>query len=142
MRILRLDIEYDYNFQVYGVVSPYKEYKLAWAINKLLNLQLVKKSDICYDMPEKERLVISNYEYISDHSIVRLFRNRALGTCTLKKPYLIPDIMEYDYILQISGALQQLYPQEIIGRILNIPLVQYVKQFDPLTLKFKENLIF
>ncbi|MCC9166080.1 IPExxxVDY family protein [Pontibacter sp. XAAS-A31] len=142
MRVLHLDIEYDYNFHLYGLVSPYKEYKLAWAINKLLNLHLIKKTDLCYDLSGKERLIISNYEFISEHSVVRLCKNRALGTSPLKKSFLLPDIKEYDYILQISGALQQLCPQETIERMLKTPLVQYIKQFDPLTLKFKENLIF
>jgi hypothetical protein len=45
-------------------------------------------------------------------------------------------------VLQISGALQQLNPQEFISQLLRTPLVQYVKQIDPLTLKLKENLIF
>jgi len=83
-------------------------------------------------------MIISNYEYITDHSVVRLLRNKALGM----KAFLLPELKEYDYVLQITGALQQLYPQELVNKLLRIPLVQYVKQFDPLTLKLKENLIF
>lgn len=142
MKALRLDIEYEYDFDLYGLVSPGKEYTMAWWLNKLFKLHLTKQQDLCYTFESKDRLIISNFEFCSEHSTVRLFRNRALGTNTLKKPFLLPDIKEYDYILQITGAFSGLYPQQLISKMHNIPFVQYVKQFDPLSLKFKENLIF
>ncbi len=138
MQTLQLNIEYDFDFEVYGVSTPVKEYKLAWALNKLLGFRLKKQEDLCYDIMEQERLIISNYEYITDHSVVRLIKNKALGM----KAFLLPEMKEYDYVLQITGPLQQLYPQELINKLLRIPLVQYAQHFDPLTLKLKENLIF
>jgi len=142
MKTLRLDIEYEYDFDLYGLVSPGKEYTVAWWLNKLFKLHLKKQQDLCYLFGSNEKLLISNYEFSTEHSTVRLFRNKALGTNTFKKPFLLPEIKEYDYVLQVTGTFSNLYPQELIGKIHNIPLVQYVKQFDPLTLKFKENLIF
>ncbi|AKD03480.1 IPExxxVDY family protein [Pontibacter korlensis] len=142
MRTHRLNIEYDYSFDLYGLVTSVKDYKLAWVLNRLLDLRLTKQKDLCYDLFGKDRLLISNFQYITEYSEVRLFRNRALGSPTLRKPFLLPDIKEYDYVLQITGAMQQLHPQELTKKLLRVPLVQYVKKFDPLTLKFKENLIF
>lgn len=142
MKTLYLDIEYDFDFDVYGIVSPVKEYKLAWALNRGLDIKLAKQHDLCYDMLGRERMIISNYAYSTDFSVVRLFRNKAIGSTTLKKPYLLPEIKEYDYILQITGNLHSLYSQEFFKTLLNSPLVQYVKQFDPRSFKFKENLIF
>lgn len=138
MNTFQLDIEYEYDFDVYGVVSSVKEYKLAWTLNRLLGFRLKKKQDLRYEGTGQEGGVISNYEYITDHSVVRLLKNKALGM----KTFLLPELKEYDYVLQISGALQQLNPQEFISQLLRTPLVQYVKQIDPLTLKLKENLIF
>ena len=142
MKTLHLNIEYDYDFDLYGIVSPVKDYKLAWALNRIFDLRLSRQKDLCYDLFEKDRLIISNYQYITDHNVFRLLRNKAVGASTLKKPFLLPDIKEYDYVIQIAGAMQQLYPQEFINRILRTQLVQYVKKFDPNTLKFKENLLF
>ncbi|MHA6248941.1 IPExxxVDY family protein [Pontibacter sp. CAU 1760] len=138
MHTFQLNIEYDYDFDVYGVASSVKEYKLAWALNRLLGLRLTKKQDLQYNLEEQEHMVISNYEYITDYYAVRLLKNKALGM----KSFLLPELKEYDYVLQITGALQQLYPQEFINTLLRIPLIRYAKQFDPLTLKLKENLIF
>lgn len=142
MKTLHLDVEYEFDFHLYGLVSPSKEYTLAWWLNKLLDLRLAKQKDLCYVFGAKDQLLISNFEFSTDHSIIRLFRNKALGTSMLKKPFFLPDIKEYDYVLQISGSTSSLYPTELISKVQNIPFVQYVKQFDPITLKFRNNLIF
>ena len=142
MKTFYLDTDYEYDFDLYGLVSPGKDYTMAWWLNKLFAMRLAKQKDLCFTLPGKEQLLVSNFEFSTEHSIIRLFRNKALGTCTLRKPYLLPDLKEYDYILQISGSLPKLYPHNFINTLLHIPLIQYVKQFDPLALKFKENLIF
>lgn len=142
MKTFKLEVDYDYDFDVFGLVSSSKEHKLAWALNKYLNIRLVKQQDLNYDFLNKGRLVISNYLHLTDHSTFRMFRNKSVDLSTLKKPFLVPDIKEYDYIIQISGAVTDFYQQEIINRFRLVPLVQYVKKFDPNSLKFKENLMF
>ena len=142
MKSFYLDTDYEYDFDLYGLVSSGKDYTMAWWLNKLFALRLTKQKDLCYTLPGREQLWVSNYEFSTEHSIIRLFRNKAVGACTLRKPYLLPDIKEYDFVLQINGALPKRHPQNFINMLLHIPLVQYVKQFDPLLLTFKENLIF
>ncbi|MFD3000809.1 IPExxxVDY family protein [Pontibacter toksunensis] len=142
MKTLRLDIAYEFDFDLYGLVSAVKEYKLAWALNKFLGFHFIKQEDLCYDLVGQERFTVSLYEYVTDFSIVRLLKNEAVGSSPGKRPFLLPELIEFDFVLQIKGPLQQLYPQEFIQRLLRIPLVQCVKQFDPLTLKLKDNLIF
>ncbi len=141
MRTLRLDIDYEYDFALFGVVSSSKEYKLAWALNKCLHLRLVKQTDLCLDFIHKGRLVISNYLHLTEGSTLRLFRNRSVALSTLKKPFLVPDIKNYDYVVQVSGLLS--YCRQDIQQCLNrVPIIQYVQHFDPSTLKCKENLLF
>ncbi len=143
MKTLHLDMDYDFSFALYGVVASCRDYKMAWSLNRLLGLNLVRQQELCYHLPDRETMYISHFEHSDTHSTVRLFRNKALGTPTLKKPFLLPDIKDYDYILQITGAMQQyLNPQDLVDRLRNLTLVQYIKQFDPLTLKNKEHLLF
>jgi hypothetical protein len=141
MKTLRLDIDYDFDFAVFGLVSSSKEYKLAWALNKCLKLHLVKQADLCFDFISKGRLVISNYLHLSESSSFRLFRNKSVDLSTLKKPFLVPDIKEYDYVVQVSGVLSDCQ-QEMLHLLNCVPVIQYVQPFDPNHLKFKENLIF
>lgn len=143
MKTLQLDIEYDFGFALFGVVASCRDYKMAWSLNRLLGLNLTRQQDLSYELPDRQKMLISHFEHTDGHSTVRLFRNKALGTPTVKKPFMLPDIKDYDYILQITGALQQyLNPQELISRLQNLTLIQYTKQFDPLTLKYKEHLLF
>lgn len=142
MKTLRLDLDYDFDFELYGVVSSSKEHTLAWALNKYFNLRLVKQKDLCFDFISKGRLVISNYLYRTEHCTFRLFRNKSVDLCTLKKPFLVPDIKEYDYVIQVSGALSRFCQEELMQQLNVVPLVQYVRQFDPNELQFKDNLIF
>jgi hypothetical protein len=142
MKTLRLDLDYEFDFELYGIVSSSKEYTLAWAMNQCFNLRLIKQKDLCFDFISKGRLVISNYLHRTDHYSIRLFRNKSVDLSTLKKPFLVPDIKEYDYVIQVSGASDKFSPQELLRKFNLVPLVQYVKQFDPQTLQFKDNLIF
>jgi len=142
MKTFKLEVEYDYDFDLFGLVSSSKEHKLAWALNKYFNLRLIKQQDLSYDFFNKGRLVISNYLHLTEHTAIRLLRNKSVDLCTLKKPFLVPDIKEYDYIIQITGALTEFYQQELLNRFKLVPLIQYVKKFDPSSLKFKENLMF
>ena len=142
MKTLRLDLDYDFDFDLYGIVSSSKEYTLAWALNNSFKFRLVKQKDICYDFINKGRLVISNYLHATDNYTIRLFRNKSVDLTTLKKPYLVPDIKEYDYVVQISGGLTNICQHELMEKLNLVPLVQYVKKFDPNTLQFKDNLIF
>ncbi len=141
MKTFRLDLEYEYDFELFGLVSSSKEHKLAWALNKYLRIRLIKRKDLYFDFLNKGRLVISNYLHCTDCTTFRLLRNKSLDLSTLKKPFLAPDIKEYDYLLQINGEALENW-QEITSVFRLVPLIQYVKKFDPNTLQFKENLMF
>lgn len=142
MKTFRLDLEYDYDFELFGLVSSSREHKLAWALNKYLKIRLVKQKDLYFDFLNKGRLVISNYIHRTDCSTLRLLRNKSADLSTLKKPFLAPDIKEYDYLLQIDGEVTDGWRQEVTSVFKLVPLIQYVKKFDPNTLQFKENLMF
>lgn len=142
MKMLTLDVEYDCDFELFGLVSSSREHTLAWALNQTLRLRLVKQQDLIYDLLTKGRLVISNYLYATETLTLRLLRNRSVDPSPLKKPFLAPDIKEYDYLLQVSNGSSTLAASELIEQLTALPAVQYVCQFDPNELKFKENLLF
>ncbi|SMB89196.1 hypothetical protein SAMN00120144_0884 [Hymenobacter roseosalivarius DSM 11622] len=142
MKMLTLDVEYDCDFELFGLVSSSREHTLAWTLNQALRLRLVKQQDLVYDLLTKGRLVISNYLYATETLTLRLLRNRSADPSPLKKPFLAPDIKEYDYLLQVSNGSGALAASELMDQLTALPAVQYVCQFDPNELKFKENLLF
>ncbi|WP_324671972.1 IPExxxVDY family protein [Hymenobacter sp. GOD-10R] len=141
MKTLTLEVEYDCDFDLFGLVSSSREHKLAWALNHTLGLRLVKQQDLIYPL-NQGRLVISNYLYENEVSTLRLFRNRSLDPSTLKKPFLAPDVKEYDYLVQVCNGTGRLASELVVERLTMLPDVQYACQFDPNELKFKENLLF
>jgi hypothetical protein len=87
-------------------------------------------------------LVISNYLHATENSTLRLLRNRSVDPSPLKKPFLAPDIKEYDYLIQVNNGEGKLAAEALLEQLMRLPDVQHACQFDPNALKFKENLLF
>ena len=58
---MKLVMDYEYDFDLYGIVAPIKEYKLAWLLNNEFGWNLSKSKDIEVDFLNNGKLVISNF---------------------------------------------------------------------------------
>jgi hypothetical protein len=141
MKTFTLDVDYECDFDLFGLVSSSRDYTLAWTLNRTFHLRLVKQPELLLDLLHRGRLVFSHYLHATETLTFRLFRNRAVAPSVLKKPFLAPDIKEYDYLLAISNGSGALSGEALIKKLTALDAVQYVCQFDPNTLKYKENLI-
>ena len=139
---LTLDTEYECDFALFGLVSVVRDYTMAWAINRGLRLRLTRQPDFVLNLVQQGPLAFSYYLYTKESLTLRLLRNRALLPSVLPKPFLAPDIREYDYLLQVQGGADELAGTELLDRLTALPTVQYASEFDPYELKYKENLIF
>ena len=142
MKTLTLDAEYDCDFALFGLVSSIRDYTLAWGLNRGLRLRLVRQPDFVLNLVQQGPLAFSYYLYATETLTLRLFRNRALLPSSLPKPFLAPDIREYDYLLQVHGGVDELAGTALLDRLTALSTVQYASEFDPAELKYKENLIF
>jgi hypothetical protein len=138
----RLIVEYEYNFDLYGIISVARDYKLAWLINQALDLHLVKVKDVEISFISKQKLVISNYLYETEHTQLRLLKNKSEVKESDKMNYLIPELNRFDYFIMKTGALGDYSDSDLINRIQNIKEIQYIVNLDIEMLKSKENLIF
>jgi hypothetical protein len=138
MKSLTLEVDYDFDFTLIGIVSSCKEYKLAWSLNQFAKLRLTKQQDLIYDFMKKGRLVISNYLHQTEYSTFRLFKNRSVTPCELKKPYLLHEIKDFDYVIRVDG---QHCSVTLLNQLKSLTEVQYVKQFEPGEFQYKENLL-
>ena len=137
-----LDCEEECDFDLFGLISSTRDYSLAWAVGRALRLHLVRQPELQLHLLSGNKLVFSHYQHSSETQLFRLFRNRCLGASSLKKPFLAPDIKEYDYLLTVANGAGPLAGEALVQRLTDLPAVQYVCQFDPNTLKYRENLIF
>jgi len=136
-----LDVELACDFDLFGLVSSARDYSLAWALNQALRLRLRRQPELLLALPGREHLVFSHYLYATEVLTLRLFRNRALVPSALPKPFLAPDVKEYDYLLAVTNGGDELAGAALVARLTALAAVQYATQFDPNTLKYKENLI-
>ncbi len=139
MKKSRLEIEYNYDFELLGITSSARSYKLAWEINQALHVNLVKKEDLKMSTRDGD-FFFAFYSHQSAVNTVNLFRNRSNETDT-KGTYLVPEHPHLDYILYARGneEVKGSRLQELLREIPSIELVAFI----PLAaLKSKDNFIF
>lgn len=142
MKSTKLIIEYDYDFEVLALISSVKDYKMAWSLNKALHINLCKTEDLCLDFVKESRLLITNFIFETEYTTFRLLKNKSHEFGRIQKPYLVPELKDYDYLIKISGEGVSLSVPNIIERLKELPVIEYIKQIDVQNLKSKENLIF
>lgn len=142
MKMLSLDVEDDCDFALYGLVASTRDHTLAWSLNRGLRLRLVRQPDFVLHLVQQGALAFSYYLHGTEAVSLRLLRNRAASPTTLAKPFLAPDIREYDYLLHVQGGTDELAGTELLDRLTALPTVQYASEFVPQELKYKENFIF
>jgi hypothetical protein len=143
IKTTKLVVDYDYDFEVLALISSVKDYKLAWALNKTLQINLSKTEDICLDFIKEGRLLISNFIFETEYATFRLLKNRSGEAAKgFAKPFLLPELKEYDFIIMISGESASMNAEKTMEKLKNLSLVEYVKPIEIETLKSRENLIF
>jgi len=136
----KLIFEYDYDFMVVGLVSSVKEFKLAWYINKSLGISLCKSLELEYDFLKNSKISISNFTFETEYSSFRLLKNRSVAFINTTKPYLLPDLKNYDYFALLQGEFAAYY-HDNVKKLKEIPIIEMVRLLELEKIKDKENLL-
>ena len=140
MKKTKLFVEPTFDFDLLGLVSPVKDYKMAWLINRDLNLALVKSEDVKIEFVSSPRLEISQYFLSLPHGYIQLLKNKALNT-TQQLAYLIPELRNLDYFLLVQDQTQQTSIATFVDHLTRNPFIQSVVRLDISKLKSKDNLL-
>ena len=141
MRKQRLQVEFEFDFDVFGIVSALKDYKLAWNVNNDLHINLNKQKDITIQFVDSE-LVISNYKYSTDNSELQLLRNKSYELLGGENQYLIPEMRRMDYFITLQGEINRWTNQEMQSKLKSTVGIDFVMKMDIEKLKSRENFIF
>jgi len=138
MKKTRLIVDYDYEFELAGLISSVKFYKLAWAINQKLDARLVKEDD--YELVGKNNKTINfiNYIHASDSCTLQLLKNRSNN---IEKFHLIPEMSHLDYILKIESTTQSFASEEVVKALRDVKWIEYIAPIDVNNLKSKDNFL-
>ncbi len=140
MKKKRLEIDYNYDFELIGVISSTKGYKLAWDINHHLGVHLIKQADVVIQFNANITGTYSHFVHEGPHHILRLFRNKP-NEQEAAKNLLIQEFPHFDYIVLSQGAdkIEINRLQEYLRSISSVELVAFI----PLdALKEKDYFIF
>ncbi len=141
MRKQRLQVEFEFDFDVYGIVSALKDYKLAWNVNNDLHINLNKQKDITIQFVDSE-LVISHYKYSTDNSELQLLRNKSYELLGGENQYLVPEMHQMDYFITLQGEINGWTNQEIQNKLKSTVGIDFVMKMDIEKLESRENFIF
>jgi hypothetical protein len=140
MKKAKLHVEPTFDFELLGIVSPIRDYRMAWLVNKELELNLVKADDLELEFLSAEKLEISQYFLSLPHGFIQLLKNKALNSSE-QLAYLIPELKNLDYFLLVQDETDQLELSNFMEKLSQNPLVQSIVRIDISKLKSKENLL-
>lgn len=133
-----LDIAYEYDFLLLGIVSREKFHRLVWLINEQLGHNYAHAGELELFDQEKSTAAFTKYEFIDElnHLEFVLFENKD------ESVYLIPEMRTIDYFMMIKGALDFVDLKVLIQNLKPVDSIQLISEIDPQKLKSKQNLIF
>jgi len=141
MKVKKLIVDYEYDFELYGISTTIKDYKLAWLVNKHLNLSLVRAEDYVVDL-NKEEYEIINYTQISDNGEIRLFKNKAVIQDRKAQTYLVSEMKHFDYFIMVSGIIHTFTSDDFLQELRGIDGLQLINQIDIDKLKSRDYFLF
>ena len=140
MKKSTLQITPQYEFDLLGLVAPLKDYKMAWLINRVMGINLVKVDDVRMEFLKQPDLLISQYVLKKEHGFIQLLRNRSYSNAGLVG-YLIPELKYVDYFLILQDYTLETNINSYIENLSASNLIQNVVKLDVSKLKSKENLL-
>lgn len=140
MKKTKLIIDYEFDFELMGLISSAKGYKVAWEINRVLGVQLVKQADLVVGFKNNKEKGFSYYAHQTQIHRLKLFKNKP-SEQERAKYFLIPEFPHYDFI--ILADIKEQYPhQQLIHLIKSITSIQLAASIPLEGLKSKSNFIF
>lgn len=140
--LARMEWEVRLQAEVFGIVSPVKEYKLALRINCIGEWELAKQEDIIRQPRKKSPLAFSNFLFTTDMLSLRLICNQALLQESKRKNWLLKELKAYDYLLLIEDFSEQMDMQTILADLSDAPEIQLIHQIAHEAIKHPDQLVF
>lgn len=136
----KLEIEYTFDFELVGIRTSLKGYKLAWHLNQGLHTRLVKQPDFEVHL-RKESAWFDHFSYRTPLNALHLFRNRSSGDAEKTVHALVPEFSHFDYILMTQSE-ESLGGNRLQEYLKNVPSVEWAALIPLSALKSKETFIF
>lgn len=137
-----LEVSYNYDFEVLGILTEVPEYKIAWLLNRMLEIYLIKTDPVVLSFFNR-RCCFSNLKHENNYRTVQLIQNKSLNLqSNIEDNFLLPDLHKYPYLLIQRDECKTQTMGDLANRIMTIDEVEAVALLNPEQLQHRENLIF
>ena len=136
-----LYVDYQHDYDLYGLQTSVPEYKLAWQLNRSLHWQLKKSADLALGAPPGAPHKVSNFVFTTTHRTFRLLKNQtfaARGSAGL----LLPGFSQWDFFLQVHDPSASWQPNVMVASVGTLAGVKQIAHIDLTTVEHKDNLLF
>ena len=133
-----LRVDYDYDFYLLALVSPIKDYRLCWVLNRSCDLDLKKQGDLEISSQKNKKLVyfsVFEYEDEINQAYYNVISNKLMGE------WLIPELKEADFFIMVRGNTSVKERERLLEKIRIDPEIQMAFEVDPTKLKSRQNLL-
>ncbi len=157
--MIKLELS-DFDLNTYltcAIYSTQPSFKIAYLLNKNLNLKLQRSSkDNIVAVSKSREVAFPFYNFNDDKNFVtyHLFKNKKttkiegsdisnslFETSSIKNDYLLPELKKVDYILKIETEDHDFDLENLVSKIGNINQIIACHEVDYETIKSKNNLI-
>ena len=122
------------NYKVIGIVSTFKEYKVAWYLNQLFDINLIKKKDEEVRLVNSSVIKISFLEFKIGKRHIKLISNKLKKS---SKSNLISSLSNFDFFIIFSKNFFEFKDYDIIDRLKTNNTFQFANFVDINKLKDK-----
>jgi hypothetical protein len=140
MKKSKLKVDYTYDFELLGISTLAKPYKLAWQLNQDLSIKLVKQPDHQALNKNGEPCFYSHFMFETVLTTIRLFKNKP-NEPESSKWVLVPEHPHFDFIMMVRSDDDD-FNNRLQRTLKNIPSVELVASLPLAALKSKDNFIF
>jgi hypothetical protein len=154
---LLVDDFFDDSYKLIAIYCGLEDYRLAYLLNKNLDLNLERKpDDLDFKYLESSYSIFewnNEAQYVTWNLVSNVCKKEAEGLFStgtlfetnekvLKTFNLISELNKVDYFIKISDEIQNVNENVILSRLQTIPQIITSYKVDPLKIKSKDYLIF
>ncbi|WP_029033083.1 IPExxxVDY family protein [Salinimicrobium terrae] len=156
---LVLDDVFEQPYKLLAIHSSVEEYKLAYLLNKHLNLKLARTLRDIDLHKGKDSIFFPHFiyedlqKYCTYHLVSNVSRQEGRSgsiedslfledQLAIQKSFLLPEFKQVDFLMKIEDELDAVFIKMLTSRIMEIPQVSTAYDIDFHQIKTKENLIF
>ena len=132
-----LDYQEDYDFILLGIFCAYRDYRLCFEVDKILDLSLERLKDVELKMEKKGSsglFPVFLSTNVDDEYYFIVGNKGSIG-------HFIPELKQIDYFLKIRNFSRYTKPDELIKKLKTISIVSSVIELNPDEMKSAENFL-